>query len=401
MRRPVRHIAVAGGGIAGLTAALSFARAGFDVSVFEQASRLVEIGAGLQLSPNATRILERLDVLRRLMPVAVMPKAVALVKASNLSRLAAVPLGTGARTRWGAPYLTVHRADLHSALLASADAAPRIEIITGAPVRDAALHAHGVTLSVDHERTIREVRCDLAIGADGVWSTLRGLCGGERASRFTGHVAYRAMLRARQAGSSPVSPEEVTAFLHSNFHLVAYPVRAGEEINLVAIRRGKAQAAGWSGKADASALHDAMEGTAPALRALVEMAGPWTTWPIHEVAPKTPWTHPAGLALIGDAAHAISPYAAQGSAMAIEDAEALAAAVAGQPDDVASALHDYERLRRPRIDRVRRRGAFNRFTWHAAGSVALVRDMVLARRPADRLAADLDWLYGYDVENGG
>lgn len=398
MRRPVRHVAIAGGGIAGLTAALAFARRGFEVSLFEQARRLEEVGAGLQLSPNATRILERLDVLRRLMPAAVTPKAIALVKAASLARLATVPLGSGAQERWGAPYLTAHRADLHGALLAAASAEPRIAIATGATVRDAAFHADGVTLSIDQERASREVRCDLAVGADGVWSTLRGLDDGKRSSRFTGHVAYRAMLRGRPGGALPVSGEEVTALLHPGFHLVAYPVRAGEEINLVAIRRGDAPATGWSSAADPSELPQAMKGTAPALRALVEQAGPWMTWPIHQVDPATAWTRPGGLALVGDAAHAMSPYAAQGAAMAIEDAEMLAIQVARRPDNLAAALGDYERLRRPRIDRARRRGAFNRFTWHAAGPVAFARDLVLARRPAEKLAADLDWLYGYDVE---
>ena len=395
MSRGVRHVAIAGAGIAGLAAAIALARLGLRVSVFEQAPRLAEIGAGLQLSPNATRILARLDVLRRLTPVAAMPKAIALVRARDLRRLAAVPLGTGAAARWGAPYLTVHRADLHGALLATAGVQPGIEIITGATVRDAALHAQGVTLSLDNGGAIDEVRCDLAIGADGVWSTIRGLGSGERLSRFTGHVAFRAMVSG--TGAAAVSRDEVTAFLHPGFHLVAYPVRAGDAINLVAVRKGDASARTWSTAAASEAVLAGLTRIAPDLRALVEQARPWTSWPIHEVEGKIAWTHPAGLALVGDAAHAMTPYAAQGAAMAIEDAEALALAVDGHRDDVAAALDAYEDGRRARVARVRKRGAFNRFAWHAAGPVAMARDLVLARRKPEQLAADLDWLYGYDA----
>lgn len=392
MSRRVRHVAIAGAGIAGLTAALALSRIGLNVTIFEQAATLGEIGAGLQLSPNATRILARLDLLRRLTPVATMPKEIALVRARDLRRLASVPLGTGALARWGAPYLTIHRADLHSALLAAARHAGTIEIMTGATVRDAALHARGVTLSIDVEGAIREERCDLAVGADGVWSTIRGLGKADGLSRFTGQVAFRAMVPGR---THPLLPSDrVTAFLHSGFHLVAYPVRADDAVNLVAVRRGEAGARTWSSAAAAEAVLAGLGRIAPDLRLLVESAGPWTGWPIHEVDAKIAWTHPAGLALIGDAAHAMTPFAAQGAAMAIEDAEALARAIEHHREDMVAALDAYEAMRRTRVARVRRRGGFNHFTWHARGPIALGRDMVLARRKPEDLAADLDWLYG-------
>lgn len=392
MSRRVRHVAIAGAGIAGLTAAVALSRTGLNVTVFEQAATLGEIGAGLQLSPNATRILARLDVLRRLTPVATMPKGIALVRARDLRCLATVPLGSGAVARWGAPYLTIHRADLHGALLAAARHADNVEIVTGATVRDAALHAQGVTLSVDAGGTIREVRTDLAVGADGVWSTIRGLGKADGLSRFTGHVAFRAMVRG---GAHPLLPSDrVTAFLHSGFHLVAYPVRAGDAVNLVGVRHGEAGARTWSSAAAAEAVLAGLRRIAPELRSLVQTTGPWTCWPIHEVDPKIAWTHPAGLALIGDAAHAMTPFAAQGAAMAIEDAEALARAIERHHEDMVAALDAYEGMRRMRVARVRRRGGFNHFAWHARGPIALGRDLALARRKPEQLAADLDWLYG-------
>lgn len=397
-----RQVVVAGAGIAGLTAALAFAAQGCHVRLFERSQHLEEVGAGIQLSPNATRLLRRLGVLGLLSPVAVRPEGIAIRKARSLRRLATVPLGDDAEARWGAPYLTVHRADLQSALLALARRHADIDLTTGAAIRDAALHRRGVTLSVDRDRRIEEVRCDLAVGADGVWSTLRGAGGHHRPSRYTGYLAWRSMLRATDAvdrDGAPLLPgDRVTAFLHRRFHLVAYPVRAGRAVNLVAVTKSPAAAERWSNAADRTELARTMRWSAPALRHLVEDSGPWTTWPIHEVPPDEPWTHPAGFVLIGDAAHAMSPYAAQGAAMAIEDAVTLAGLVARKPDDLPGALVAYEALRRGRIGRVAARGRFNRFVWHASGPVALVRDRVLAQRGPARLAADLDWLYGWDPD---
>ena len=395
-----RQIAIAGAGIAGLTAALAFAQRGFSVTVHERAKRLDEVGAGLQLSPNATRILSRLGVIEALDPVAVRPEAVDIRSARSLRPIASVPLGKAAERRWGAPYLAVHRADLHGVLLTAALRHDAVTVRTAATVRGASASGGRVVLSVESGGQVEDAAFDLAVGADGVWSTLRGLGGRERPSRFTGHVAWRAMARPQGNGRDFVPMDRVTTFLHPGFHLVAYPVRAGAAVNLVAMARGPDSPRGWSNEGDRERLDRAMKGASPALVRLVGEAGPWTTWPIHEVAQDGPWTDPAGIALIGDAAHAMGPYAAQGAAMAIEDAAALAAAVAARPDDLPSALSAYERIRRERAARVARRGAFNRFAWHAAGPVALARNVVLSLRAPESLAADLDWLYGYDAEEG-
>lgn len=401
MKPRAGQVAVAGAGMAGLTAALAFAERGFRIKVFERSQTLEEVGAGLQLSPNATRILDRLGVLPLLQPAAVRPQAIDIRRADSMRLLASVPLGEGAQRRWGAPYLTAHRADLQGALLAAMERHPGIELETGATVRGATFRQVGVTLTIERGGRTQEEGCDLLVGADGVRSTLRSLCAGKAASRYSGHLAWRAMAHPESGtGGRTLPTDRVTAFLHPDFHLVAYPVRAGAAVNLVAIAPSPASAESWSSDADPALLASAMKGVSPALANLVREAGPWTTWPIHEVSRDGAWSHPGGLALIGDAAHAMGPYAAQGAAMAIEDAAALAAAVAGRPDDLPAALRTYEALRRGRIERVARRGAFNRFTWHAAGPVAFVRDRVLALRSPERLAADLDWLYGYEVEEG-
>ncbi len=187
----------------------------------------------------------------------------------------------------------------------------------------------------------------------------------------------------------------MTTFLHPGFHLVAYPVSNGTAFNLAAFTRGEIIAEGWSGRADPSILAGAMRGTTAALARLAEDAGPWTAWPIHTVDQGQPWTTPAGIALIGDAAHAMTPFAAQGAAMAIEDAATLAGFVAASPADPGSALAAWEKMRRPRIAKVARRGAVNRLAWHAAGPVAVARNLFLKWRSPEKLAADLDWLYGW------
>ncbi|MEO3998737.1 FAD-dependent monooxygenase [Mesorhizobium sp. CAU 1732] len=392
------RIAIAGAGIAGLTAAIAFAAHGRRVTVFERSTSLDELGAGIQLSPNATRILARLGVLPHLLPIAVRPEAIEIRRADTMRLIASVPLGDAAERRWAAPYLTVHRADLQSALLAVATQNPNIDIVTGASVTDADFEGQGVTLSVERDGQTGPVACDLAVGADGVWSTLRRL-GRSKTGHYTGNLAWRAMIRTDDHAGIDLPPmDRVTTVVAKNFHLVAYPVRSGSALNLVAVTRGPDAPERWSTMGDRELLLAAMKGSSPDVLRLVDMAGQWTTWPIHQVAVDGPWTNAAGFALIGDAAHAMPPYAAQGAAMAIEDADTLATAIARWPGDTAAALIAFEKLRRRRIIKVSARGAFNKFAWHASGPVAMVRDRVLKSRGPEKLAADLDWLYGWDIE---
>ena len=393
-----RQIIIAGAGIAGLTAALAFAVRGYPVRVFERAPRLDEVGAGLQLSPNATRILDRLGVLPGLRHTAVRPDAVVLRDASSLAELGRVQLGAAAEWRWKAPYLTAHRADLQSALLAHVAREPGIQLVTGATVRDVTMHPLGVTVSVEIAGRINQTTGMLLVGADGVWSDTRRLVGGEAKSRFSGQVAWRRTVRAESPAGSSLAAigvgGVVTAFLTPGFHLITYPVRAGAALNLAAFTRGDAMAETWSGKMDTKVLKSGMRRAAPALQKLADDAGEWTVWPIH-TARNGPWTAPGGIALIGDAAHAMTPFAAQGAAMAIEDAETLAGHVLAQPDSVATALAAWEKERRKRVERVARRGSFNRMTWHAAGPLAMVRNAMLRMRTPEKLATSLDWLYGW------
>jgi salicylate hydroxylase len=402
-----RQVIIAGAGVAGLTAALAFAARGYPVQVFEQAPRLEAVGAGLQLSPNATRILRELGVLDRLLPAAVRPEAVVLKDAATLRELARVPLGQAAETRWQAPYLVAHRADLQAALMACVAEVPDIHLTTGARLKSVATGAHGITATAEIGGKTAEAQGFLLVGADGVWSSVRALVDSTRGedfarSHFSGELAWRTTIAAQSAAGQAFAALGatgcVTTFLHPGFHMVAYPVSKGDAFNLVAFTGGERIAEGWAGNADAKILTDAMRGTAPKLVQMAEAAGPWLTWPLHTVDQKQPWTTPDGIALIGDAAHAMTPFAAQGAAMAIEDAAMLAGVVADFPADPATGLQIWENLRRPRVAKVARRGALNRLAWHAAGPVAIARNLFLKMRSSDGLAADLDWLYGWQQQ---
>lgn len=393
------QIVIAGAGIAGLTAAIAFAQRGFSIKIYEQAAELEEAGAGLQLSPNATRLLDGLGVLELLRPAAVRPERVDLRDARSGTRIASVALGDDAESRWGAPYLVAHRADLQGALVARAAREPGIELIKGARVTSVRQGSGGAAATIEFGDRTDEVACRLLVGADGVRSVVRRLGDAEARHRPSGHVAWRTTVggesSTRAALSHLMPGDAVTVFLHPAYHLVAYPVRSGTALNLVAITRLDKAVEDAAGGADPAPLAHAMRGSAAPLTRLAGDAAPWTLWPLNVVDGQAPWTR-EHVALVGDAAHAMTPFAAQGAAMGIEDAVTLARLVANGLGDIGAALRDYEAIRRPRVKRVAARGRFNHFVWHAPWPISFGRDLVLRLRGGS-LAADFDWLYGYDA----
>lgn len=379
-------VAIVGAGIAGLTAALCLARKGFRTDIFEQADALEEAGAGLQLSPNASRILIELGLLPALERVWNEPEAISLTDGRSLRPLASVPAGARARERWGAPYGVLHRASLQTILLDAVRAEPLCRLHLGRRIAD------------DPRTVITEAskRSPAAIiGADGIWSRIRSSVAGAGTVRFSGNVAWRFTL-PRTRVPACLSQDRVTAFLAPKAHLVAYPIRKIDGFNFVAIVAGRASGETWEGRESGDRRREfeaAFRDWHPDLRSLLGHAASATYWPLCTVEDGA-WHNGRDTILIGDAAHALTPFAAQGAAMAIEDARELARCMADSPD-LPSAFARYEDARRVRIGRVRKRAAFNSFAYHAAGPVRVARDLVLSFKKPEALAADFDWLYGY------
>ncbi|MDP9590698.1 UNVERIFIED_ORG: salicylate hydroxylase [Shinella zoogloeoides] len=380
---PVKSVTIVGAGIAGLTAALALARKGIAAHVVEQASTLAEVGAGLQLSPNASRVLAELGLLQDLEQRWSEPDHIQLSSGNTLAPLASVPAGAAARARWGAPYGVLHRASLQAILLDAVSREKSCTLVTGRRVETA-------------EEAAAVAGTDLVIAADGVWSRLRGSVPGALPARYSGNVAWR-FLVPYDSAPALLNPRTVTAFLGPQAHLVAYPLAETRSFNIVAIhQQAEAPPEGWSRRGDAAArrrLANAFSGWHAGIRELIAAADNPLVWPLFG-CPDGAWTDGRKMVLIGDAAHAMTPFAAQGAAMAIEDAALLANRLAGATD-LGAALRRFETERRERVAKVRSRGAFNRFAYHARGPVALARNLVLSLRKPESLAGDFDWLYGY------
>lgn len=382
----VRAVAIVGGGIAGLTAALCLARKGIASHVVEQADRLEEVGAGLQISPNASCVLSALGLLPALEERWTEPERIVLASGRSLKRLTYVPVGADARRRWHHPYGVLHRATLQRILLEAVQKDPLISLHLG--IRQEAYDRDCLSNWLG-------VRPELTIAADGVWSTLRASVPSAGTTRFSGNIAWRFMVPFAGAPSF-LDRRCVTAWLGPAAHLVAYPLAEADAFNLVAIHKGTAVSHSWAARSGEEGMIlrlDTFSGWNEAITDLLRAAEAPLAWPLYECGDGR-WFDGGDLVMIGDAAHATTPFAAQGAGMAIEDAAELAAAVAGAAD-VKAALRAFEASRRQRLRRVRARAEFNRFTYHARGPVALARDTVLALRSPQSLAADFDWLYGY------
>ncbi|PNG26846.1 FAD-dependent monooxygenase [Methylocella silvestris] len=391
------HALIAGAGIGGLAAALCLAATGWRVSLFESAPVIEAVGAGLQLSPNATAILRRIGVLARLGQTSLAPRAVRVLRARDGATLALMPLDR-AESRWGAPYLLAHRADLQGALLDAAAGDPAIAIHTGVALTGFASGPSGVTAALCKGMTRFEIAGDCLIGADGSRSLVRSrLLGGNDALNMSRRAAWRALVPADRAPPEALAPES-RLWLGRKAHLVHYPLRGGSVVNVVAIvaqEQGTAdQGPFWSNAADPAELAATFESWHESARALLAGAGEWRKWRLHDRDPLPGWS--AGrVALLGDAAHPMLPFLAQGAAQAIEDADALGAALgaAGADGAIAGALNAYGASRLPRASRVQLESRAQERIYHLSGPAAFARDLALRAMGGERLLARYDWLY--------
>jgi salicylate hydroxylase len=387
-----RSIIIAGAGIGGLTAALTLTRAGYRAVVLERAERLEETGAGIQLSPNAMHVLADLGLADRLRPHVVAPQAIRIIDGPSGRDIAQVPLGRTAEARYGAPYWVIHRADLQAVLLDAIQQSIDVTLRLGTRVEDFALHPNGITVQARGPAGAHDEQGIALIGADGLWSTMRERLRDRRLPRFAHRTAWRAVVPAARLTAAFREPL-TTLWLGHDAHLVHYPVKAGREVNIVAIIRDAWHEPGWSAPGKQGELAPRFAGFAPDARALIAIPERWQKWALFDRPAGRPRAQ-GPVTLLGDAAHPMLPFLAQGGAKAIEDAAVLAHHLEREIEP-EHALRAYESERRSRIARAQREARRNSWGYHLAGPLASARNTVLGAMGGARLLRRFDWVYGW------
>jgi salicylate hydroxylase len=382
---------IVGGGMGGLAAGIACTRAGWEARLYEQSQEFSEVGAGIQLGPNSTRILGEWGLGSAVIRVAAVPRQLLVRSAVDGAELGRLRLGRWFQERYGAPYLTIHRADLQRLLLGAArHAGVNLEL----KARASAVRPSGavVKLTVNEDR---EVQGDALIAADGLWSAVRTQVFGGGAPVATGHLAYGALMMQKDLPAS-LRSQDVSVWLGPRLHLVAYPVRGGHHLNVVAILEGRTGGAAqdWDRAATVDDLHAAMASLCAPIQHLVRSMPSWRLWALHDRPPvrNADEMVRGRVALLGDAAHPMRPYLAQGAGMAIEDAAELGRSLAAAPgNDVEPALRRYAANRWERCAQVQTRAQRNGRIFHATGVVRWGRDLSM-RLLGERLL-DQPWLY--------
>ena len=391
-----QRVLIAGGGIGGLAVAIALTRRGIASNVLERSDFADETGAGIQLGPNATRVLRELGSLDTVEQSAFRPEAIWIFDGLSGERLASVPLGGHAETRYGAPYLALHRADLHAALLAVAKElgdlialTPRFEVDSIAEERV------GITVqSADGN----QASGSCLIGADGLWSSVRKHVAPNATMRFAGATASRTLL-PREDLPAPFDAPVVGLWLGPRAHLVHYPVRGGTDINLVAVTEGGRERQGWSEAADVEALRASFTDWCTDSKSLLERADAWRSWSLYRLPPVTPWST-GRTVLLGDAAHPVLPFLAQGAGLAIEDAAVLASSLKNAAHGPPQAFARYVAERQNRAWRVQREARLLGMVYHLRGPAGRFRNRVLGWRSQAGLLASFDWLYQERAKRG-
>lgn len=391
-----RRAIIAGAGIGGLAAALALSRARFDVTLYERAEALEEFGAGLQLTPNATHVLSDLGVLDRVESFALRTRAIIAIRGSDDAVLMRMPIN-GAVGRGDTPYLTIHRADLQRALAEAARRRPNVKLCFGSTVAEIETNGDRISVGVKQGATTIHDSADLLIGADGLRSRVRERFRFGKADRlaFVGCVAFRATADSAGVDSGWTRPE-VCLRLGSRAHLVHYPMRGGSILNLVAVIESTWHSADddhpWDGEADRPTLDRAFSRWSKATRDLLAATSHWRAWPLYCRPPIASFSI-GRIALLGDAAHPMVPFLAQGAAQAIEDAGVLGR-VFSQIQSIPDGLVTYSRVRVGRMARIQIEAKKHGRTYHLNGPMSFARDASMRLLGAGRLSSRYDWLYG-------
>jgi 3-hydroxybenzoate 6-monooxygenase len=386
-------VLVAGGGIGGLAAALALTRRGLSVKVLEQAPRLGEIGAGIQLGPNAFAAFDALGIGPTARGRAVYTDEMVMHDALDETLVGRIPTGEAFRQRFGNPYAVIHRADVHMSLLDGAQASDRIQVQTSTTVQRVDQDEQGVTV-YDTQGGVHR-GCAL-IGADGVKSAVRRQYVGDEA-RVSGHVVYRAVIDKKDF---PVDLQwnAASIWVGPNCHLVHYPLRGGEQYNVVVTFHSRDEEEWSVREGSREEVQSYFEGICAKARQLIDLPKDWKRWATADREPIGQWTF-GRATLLGDAAHPTLQYLAQGACMALEDAVTLGEALRVHDNDFARAFEHYQRSRIARTARIVLSAREMGRIFHAKGVERLVRNELWKGRSQDRFYDAMEWLYGWKVEN--
>jgi 2-polyprenyl-6-methoxyphenol hydroxylase-like FAD-dependent oxidoreductase len=388
-------VLVAGGGIGGLATAFVLARQGHRITVLEQSAAFGEIGAGIQLGPNIFRMFDYLGLTAAVEAVAFFPPGLGMNDVLTGEKVVRVPLGEVARATYGYRYGVIYRADLHNVFLDACRAQPGVTLRTGSKVEGFGQDGRGVRVQLAGGETLHG---DLLVGADGLWSRVREAVVGDGKPRVSGHIAYRAVLK-RDEVPAHLWNDDVLLWGGEKTHLVHYPLRRGELFNLVAVFHSSKYDEGWNTYGDTAELHERFAHAVPQVKELLGKIETWKMWVLCDREPVSRWSD-GRVTLLGDAAHPMLQYLAQGAGQAIEDAVVLGEALKFTGGDVPSALQKYQQARYLRTGRVQLTARFYGDIYHASGVARELRNRMFQSGQESAGFAGLKWMYeGIDPQN--
>ena len=385
---PELSVLIAGGGIGGLVLAYVLARDGHQVTVLEQSAAFGEIGAGIQLGPNIFKMFDYLDLTEAVSAESFFPSGLRMNDVRSAEQIVRVPLAETVRAAYGFPYGVIYRADLHRILLRACQALPNVSLRTGAKVDSYTQSVDGVRVAVAGGGTLDG---SALVGADGLWSRIREMVVGDGKPRVSGHIAYRAVLK-REEVPAHLWSDDVVLWGGEKTHLVHYPLRRGELFNLVAVFHSNKYEEGWNTFGDAQELSERFADACPRVRELLAKIQTWKMWVLCDREPVKNWTD-GRVTLLGDAAHPMLQYLAQGAGQAIEDSVVLCEALRFAGGDVVQAFQKYQQARYLRTGRVQLTARFYGDIYHAAGVQRELRNRMFQSGQESAGFAGLKWMY--------
>src|ERR1700734_3026576 len=388
-----RQVIIVGGGIGGLTAALALSRKGIPSQLIEQAPEFKEIGAGIQLGPNVFWMFEALGLIEPISALAVFPNNLIMMDSVTGEEVTRIPLGDAFRRKFHHPYALIHRADLHKVLLEACRQSSLIRLDASQKVVKVDETGDGIAVQTESGKAYRG---SALIGADGLWSTIRQMVVGDGKPKPAGHITYRAVL-PRSEILEQYRWNDMGFWAGEKVHFVLYPLRTGELYNLVAVFHSDRYEEGWDSFGDPAELHERFAKTCEPVRALLNKIESWRMWVLCDRPPIKEWSR-GRITLLGDAAHPMLQYLAQGACMSIEDAVCLADKVVAADGDYAVAFQAYQQARYLRTGRVQIMARIYGEFYHASGVAKELRNMMLSSRTPEDAIAGMEWLYGRQPE---